>query len=117
MIIGHLGGDAELRNFNGKDVLLFSVADSRKNAQGEKVTTWVDCSKEVSDRSRYLIEYLKKGRQVYCQGAPDIKMFEGKDGKMKAQMRLYCSAVYLLNHDGNKPDGTTPKPQDDDMPF
>ena len=67
--VGHIGSDAEIKNFNGKPFIAFNVATSEryKDAQGTTVTrtTWVSCLKPGDGA---VVQYLKKGTQVFCRG-------------------------------------------------
>jgi len=98
-IIGHLGRDATVNNVNGKTVINFSVANSEKfkDAQGVEInkTTWVNCSLWAERTA--LVQYLKKGTQVYCEGMPDIHQYKStSSGQMEANIRLRVQNIQLL---------------------
>jgi len=103
-VIGHLGKDAEIRNVNGKNVINFSVAHSEKfkDQQGnqQEKTTWVECA-YWSDSQ--VGQYLKKGTQVYAEGVPDVRTWEGKDGKQGVTLSLRVFSVQLLGSPQQQP--------------
>jgi single-strand DNA-binding protein len=109
-IIGNLGQDAEVRSVNGKQVINFSIAhtESYKDAQGVKQqkTTWVGAN-YWTDRTA-VAQYLKKGTQVYVEGTPEVRTYDGQRGT-QAELRLRVMSVQLL---GSK-DG--PRSQNDSV--
>lgn len=97
-MIGHLGKDAIIKEFNGKTVINFSVAhtESFKNAEGTKTekTIWAACaywSEKVS-----IAQYLKKGTQVYVEGIPSIDTYTDRDGRAIANFKLRVHQIQLL---------------------
>lgn len=92
-IIGHLGNDAEIKELNGKKYISFNLASTEKfkNATGENVerTTWVSCLRPGEGA---ILEYLKKGTQVYCRGNLNAKAYNGKNG---LQTGLTCNVQEL----------------------
>ena len=79
--VGHIGSDAEIKNFNGKPFIAFNVATSEryKDARGTTVTrtTWVSCLKPGDGA---VVQYLKKGTQVFCRGNLTAKPYTGRNG-------------------------------------
>jgi|SRR5215211_2893147 len=96
--IGNLGKDCSVNNVNGKKVINFSVAHTEKykDSQGENVekTTWVDCSWWTE--STKIVEYLKKGSQIYVEGFPSVKTFTRNDGSTGVAFSLRVLNVQLL---------------------
>ncbi len=102
-VIGHLGKDASLNLVNGKNVINFTIAHSeRYTSQGQQVerTTWVDCS-YWTDKTA-IVPYLKKGGQVFVEGAPDVRSYQKQDGTQGATLTLRVNNIQLL---GAKPEG------------
>lgn len=97
-VIGNLGRDCTVNNVNGRNVINFSVAHTErfKDSQGtqKERTTWVDCA-YWTDRTA-VAEYLKKGTQVYVEGQPEARAFDGKDGKAGASLQVRVNTVQLL---------------------
>lgn len=110
-VIGNLGKDCVVNTVNGKNVINFNVAHTEKykdssGAQREK-TTWVDCA-WWTDRAT-IAPYLKKGKQVYAEGTPEVRTYQTNDGKSGASLSLRVQTVQLL---GGREDGMgAPQPQ------
>ncbi len=100
-LVGYIGADAEIKEFNGKRFISFNVATSErfKDAQGNPVsrTTWVSCLKPGDSA---VVNYLKKGTQVFCRGNLYAKTFNGRNG---VEVGLNCT-VTELELLGSKPD-------------
>ena len=101
-VIGNLGKDCVVNTVNGKNVMNFNVAHTEKykdstGAQKEK-TIWVECAYWTEKTG--LAPYLKKGTQVYLDGAPEVRTYTTADGKSGASLSLRVSMVQLL---GGKP--------------
>ncbi len=98
LVIGHLGRDASMNTVNGRNVINFPVAHSEKykDAQGVQVekTTWVDCA-YWSDKVA-IAPYLKKGTQVYVEGAPDVRSYTTNDGRNGATLTLRVLNIQLI---------------------
>lgn len=63
-IVGNLGADAEIKDYNGNKFVSFRVAHSEKWVDRQTgaittQTTWVSCS--LNGDGKGLTEYLKKG--------------------------------------------------------
>ncbi|MEO8711344.1 MAG: single-stranded DNA-binding protein [Parafilimonas sp.] len=104
MVIGNLGKDCIVNSVNGKNVINFSVAHTEKfkdstGAQREK-TTWVECA-YWTDRTN-IAEYLKKGKQVYAEGTPEVRTYQTNDGKSGASLSLRIQNVQLLGSRGDE---------------
>ena len=90
-IIGNLGADAEKKEKDGKIMIRFSVAVStRKNEK----TTWVNC---FLNRDSKIIDYLKRGTQVYMEGYPTINVFKKESGEQITMFNLSINEIQLLS--------------------
>lgn len=100
--VGHIGSDAEIKNFNGKPFIAFNVATSEryKDAQGTTVTrtTWVSCLKPGDGA---VVQYLKKGTRVFCRGNLTAKPYTGRNG-VEAGLNCTVTELELL---GSRQDG------------
>ncbi len=81
--IGNLGKDCTVNTVNRKTVINFNVAHTEKfkdnmGVQKDK-TIWVECA-YWTDRTA-IAPYLKKGTQVYVEGAPDVRTYTTPDGR------------------------------------
>ena len=88
--VGYIGSDAEIKEFNGKRY----IAERFKDAQGNPVsrTTWVSCLKPGDGA---VVNYLKKGTQVYCRGNLTVKTYTGRNG-VEAGINCTVSELELL---------------------
>jgi single-strand DNA-binding protein len=103
-VIGNLGKDCLTNVVNGKNVINFNVAHTEKfrdqqNNLKEK-TTWVECA-YWTDRTG-IAPYLRKGTQVYVEGAPEVRTYQKNDGSFGASLTLRVFSVQLL---GSRSDG------------
>ena len=101
--IGNLGKDCVTNTVNGKSVINFNVAHTEKfrDAQGNQKdkTIWVECA-YWTDKTA-IAPYLRKGTQVYVEGAPEVRTYQKSDGTTAASLTLRVSSVQLL---GSRPD-------------
>ncbi len=100
-IIGRLGGDAEIKTKgDGLRWIAFSVAHSEKfKSKGEEAekTTWLRCTKWLREGdSIAVVQYMKKGGQVYVEGMPSINTFTDDNGQHHASLELRVSHIELL---------------------
>jgi single-strand DNA-binding protein len=77
-IIGNLGFDAVIKEYNGQKFIEFSVAvnERYKKADGTQVETtdWINCTY----RNLGLAPYLKKGDKILVQGKMSVNVYQGK---------------------------------------
>ena len=134
-IIGHIGNDAEIKDFGTNQVINFSVAvsESYTNKQNEKVTStmWFECAKWGNNTS--VAQYLKKGTQVYVSGKPNNRAWVNEQGEAKSVNGINVFDIQLLgsrqesNQDTQTNAAPTTSPQtqsnvtqnveSDDLPF
>lgn len=103
LLIGHLGGDAEIKTKDGREFVTFRVAHSERwtdaNDQSHENTVWVDC---VMDGKPKVVEFLKRGTIVCVTGAAMTRLYSSaKDRCMKAGLQIRVLSVNLI---GSKPD-------------
>ncbi len=117
VVIGNVGRDAELKNFNGRQVINFTIASNRYTINpetGEEIekTTWISCAKWVPGNVNVeLHKYLTKGTKVYLEGIPEIKLYKDSLRKTNASLNLNISHLELLSA-GNKVDENEPEDQE-----
>lgn len=99
-VIGNIGKDAEYKEFNGNKFIAFNVAATKRyrDAQGNThtKTTWVSCLKRGESN---VIDYLKKGAQVYVEGELSVRTYSTQQGT-QAGVDCLVDKLELL---GNKP--------------
>ena len=92
-IIGNLAKDAvrvEGQN-GGHPFMSFTVICNEKKGDSE-----VKASYEVTGAVTGVLDFLKKGKQVFVSGYPSARAFTGKDGQAAAQMRISAQTIELL---------------------
>ena len=95
-VIGNIGNDAEIKEFNGQKFIAFNVASTEryKDGQGNQHsrTTWVSCLKPGESS---VVSYLKKGTQVYVRGSLSVKTFNSGNG-VQAGVNCLVRELQLL---------------------
>lgn len=98
-LIGHLGADAQVVEYEGKKFAKMRVADSEtyKDSAGVKheTTRWIDVTIYQYDG---LLPYLKKGTLLYVRGNLQTRVYSSeKDKCMKCGMSVMSTEVRLLS--------------------
>lgn len=98
IVIGHLGGDAEIKSKDGREFTTFRVAhtDRWKDESGSihESTQWVDC---IVDGKPNYVPYLKRGTMVYVMGAIKTRVYSSAaDRCMKAGITISISRLELI---------------------
>lgn len=109
-LIGHLGADAEVKDYEGKKFATMRVADSSsyKDSKGVVVekTRWIDLALTNYEK---VLPYLKKGVQVFVRGNLDTRVYSSeKDKCMKCGLSIRVSEIQLLSA-GKSNDNTDKK--------
>lgn len=98
-VIGNLGSDAQVQDFNGRKAVTFDVAH-RTAYTGEdgvkhESTIWVSCI--LNGDGGGLLPYLTKGRKVFVSGDGSCRVYSSKvQRKMVAGLNLSVRVVELL---------------------
>ena len=96
-ILGNIGNDAQVKDFNGKKYIAFNVAHSEKfkNAQGIETerTTWVSV---LYPGEGAIVNYLKKGTGVFVRGDMSVKMFQDSGHNWQIGVNCLAREVQLL---------------------
>lgn len=101
VLIGNVGREPQTRtNKNGKEFVEFSIAVN----DGNEDATWVSV---IFNRTSKVIDFLKKGKQVYIEGKFDIDVYKGEPS-----ITLYANDIQLLGtkSDTNNSDIVDRKP-------
>lgn len=98
IVIGYLGGDAEIKTSDGREFTTFRVAHTDRwkdtNGQTKETTQWVDC---VMDGKPAVSEFLKRGTLVYVQGHLKSRIYSSaKDHCIKAGVTITARTIELL---------------------
>jgi single-strand DNA-binding protein len=129
VLIGRLTKDPELRYTpNGVAVATFSLAvdRSRKNAQGEKETDFINIV-VWRQLAELCANYLSKGKLAAVEGELHIRSFDGQDGQKRWVTEVAADNVRFLSpKDSSGASGSFPSANplgneisfsDDDIPF
>ena len=96
-IIGNIGNDAQVKDFNGKKYIAFNVAHSEKfkNQQGVETerTTWVSVLKPGESG---IVQYLRKGTPVFVRGDLSVKQFQDSGHNWQVGVNCLAREVQLL---------------------
>lgn len=110
-IVGNLGKDCIVKEVNGKNVINFSVAHTERFKDGsgnlKERTTWVECA-YWTDKTA-VAPYLKKGKMVYAEGAPEADAYTNKENQPAATLRMRVQSLQLLGG-GDSPQGNANTP-------
>lgn len=107
-IIGRIGKDAEVKDFNNNQVINFSVAVSEKftNKQTGEITTntlWFECAKWGNNTS--VAQYIKKGGQIFVKGKINNRAWLDQNGTPQVTNGINVFEIELL---GSKDDNQAP---------
>lgn len=97
-LIGNIGADAEIKDFQGNKFVTFRVAHSSKykDSQGNETesTTWVDVT--LNDTESKVIPFLKQGVKVFVRGNASLRVYSSpKDKMMKAGLQVSAWEIEL----------------------
>lgn len=102
-VIGRLGADAMTNAVGDRVAINFSVAaDIGKDKNGNKLTRWVKCVIWRDSGKDAIAAYLKKGTQVYLDGLPDARAWQGQND-IQANIEIIVYKVKLLSTDQQQP--------------
>lgn len=137
-VIGNCGNNAKVNVSNNKKIINFSLATNRKTANGDELTTWIDCSIWKDEKeSTEIQKYLEKGTKLYCEGFPVVSTYTNKQGVVLPSLKLNVNYIEILSKkltDQEKPteevqpenweksrtfigQGQGEEPPSDDLPF
>ena len=113
IITGRLGKDAEVKSRdNGSKYLSYSLAVDNRKSNGERETTWFNCTQNVyGDGGSKLTEHLKKGVQVLLIGRSAVR--QGDNGLVHY---FNVNEMEFLGGNGSKKESKAKmNDEDDDM--
>lgn len=119
-IIGNLGADAQVKDFNGRKAIAFNVAHTERYTDAQNVqhetTTWVSCL--WNSEGGRLLPYLKKGSQVFVSGRASVRIYDSAQAHGKVA-GLNCQVKHIELVGGKKEEQQAPAPQEnnENAPF
>ena len=99
-LIGRLGHGAEVKSVasrtGGADMVVvnFSVAVNVRRGTEEE-TVWWDCA-WWGERARKVAQWLTKGRMVYLDGEPAVRLYEKRDKSTGVAREVRVNDLQLL---------------------
>lgn len=111
-IIGNIGQDAKVVDYNGNKFVSFSVAHSEKWRDNQGVereeTTWFGCT--LNGDGGGLLQYLKAGKQVFVRGNGKLRTYQDNNNHVtRATCDVRVTEIQLC--------GTKKEETNDDRPF
>ena len=113
IIVGHLGKDPKVATTNsGARVVSFSVATSetwkdKTTGERKEKTEWHNVAIYNEGLGRIAEQYLKKGSQVYLEGAIRTRKYTAQDGSERYTTEIVLAAfrgeLTLLGGSGGRP--------------
>ena len=123
MLIGHLGKEPKIATLNsGAKVARFSLATSERwkdktTGDQRERTQWHNVVIFNENLVRVAESYLRKGSQVYVEGAIETRKYTDQSGveryTTEIVLRAYAGEIKLLD----KQDRAPPNDLDDDITF
>lgn len=98
-VIGNLGADAVIKEFNGKKFVSMSVAhtENYKDSQGQKQSNTVWVSVSWSGEGYGILPFLKKGTKVYATGRQSVKMYNDRNNQAQISINIEAADVVLCS--------------------
>lgn len=129
-LVGRVGKDPVIKNFENGSIAEFSLATTEKykNKQEE----WVDETQwhQVKVKKKYNVErcekYVHKGATILVEGKIKYRKYDDKDGNTKHITEIIAERILTFekrDHETHPDTTTTPdetattNPVDDDLPF
>jgi len=99
-LVGHLGMDPEVKNFDNNRLLTkFSIAtnETYKNDKGERITEtqWHNLV-AWGNQAKFIGDYLKKGDEVAIEGKLSNKNWVDKDGNKRYMTEIVINDLIKL---------------------
>ncbi len=98
-IIGNIGNDAEIKDFQSNQVINFNVAVSEtftNKTTNEKTTNTIWFSVQKWGNNTSLAQYLLKGTQVFIAGKVANRAWIDKDGNAQISNGINAFEIQLL---------------------
>lgn len=97
-LIGYVGADARA-NKNGKGFYFHVSSKFKGTGDSEDKTLWISCFVNFDTK---IMDYIKKGTQVYVTGDIFIDIFKREEGTCVPSVSMNVSRVELLGRSEKK---------------
>lgn len=116
-LIGNVGNDPDIREFNGTKFATFKVATTKRfrdrNNEQREQTQWHTCS-AVGNIAEVVEKYIRKGASVFVSGELTYRTWQDKDGNERTSTEVKLYTVQMLD---KRPKGASEiVSQDEDLP-
>ena len=120
-LIGNVGGDPDIREYNGTKFATFKVATSKRfrdrNNEQREQTQWHTCS-AVGNIADVVEKYIKKGSSVFVSGELTYRTWQDKDGNDRYSTEVKLYTVQMLDkRPKDAPEIVTAEKEPGDLPF
>ena len=120
-LIGNVGGDPDIREYNGTKFATFKVATSKRfrdrNNEQREQTQWHTCS-AVGNIADVVEKYIKKGSSVFVSGELTYRTWQDKDGNDRTSTEVKLYTVQMLDkRPKDAPEIVTAEKEPGDLPF
>lgn len=95
-IIGHLGGDAELKQNDRGQFVVFSVYHSDRwvdKSSGQVVEEVTRCSCTINGNLGNLLQYMKQGFRVFVRGNASMRTYLGQDNQWHSGLNVQVTEL------------------------
>lgn len=106
ILLGNLGATPEVRYLpDGSSVVNVSLATNESRGQGEERTEHTEWHRLsfFGRNAEVASEYLRKGSQIFVEGALRTRKWEGKDGQTKWFTEVRVFSFQMLGSRGDTP--------------
>jgi single-strand DNA-binding protein len=103
MLIGNVGRDPESRDYQGTKVVSFTLAVNErytKDGKPEERTQWFRVTFWGGNSAEVVMNYVKKGSQVYIDGRLSTSEYVDREGKTRTALEVRGQTITLLGSAG-----------------
>jgi single-strand DNA-binding protein len=103
MLIGNVGRDPESRDYQGTKVVSFTLAVNErytKDGKPEERTQWFRITFWGGNSAEVVMNYVKKGSQVYIDGRLSTSEYVDREGKTRTALEVRGQTITLLGSAG-----------------
>jgi single-strand DNA-binding protein len=109
ILIGNLGADPEVRNFEYSKIVRFPIATSESytNREGQRVeqTEWHNIVVSKKGLADICEQYLRKGMKVYIEGKIRTRSWQDSSGQTKYMTEINCFEMTMLSANTDRSTG------------
>ena len=94
---GRVGRDAEVKHLPSGAVVLNVTVGNNIGYGDKQQTIWFSCALFGKRAEGQLVNYLKKGVQVFVSGEMTLREYKANDGTMKTNVEVNVNVIDLLS--------------------